>query len=165
MKKSTLDKSLLIKHILLLLKANHQLAISAALQAYNTATDDENIAENKYDTLGLEASYLAQGQARRVAELENDLDIYSKLSPRYFSAGASVSIGALVTVITNKGSEKYFFLGPAAGGLTLNIDDQEISVITPSAPLAQSLIGKKVSDEVTLKLNKQSLVFEILQID
>lgn len=165
MKKSTLDKSLLIKHILVQLEASHQLAVSAALQAYNTATDDENIAENKYDTLGLEASYLAQGQARRVAELENDLDIYSKLSPRYFSAGSPVSIGSLVTVVTNKGDKKYYFLGPAAGGLTLNIDGQEVSVISPSTPLAQSLIGKEIGDEVTLKLNKQSLIFEVHQIN
>ena len=31
-------------------------------------THEENIAENKYDTLGLEAAYLAQGQAQRVNE-------------------------------------------------------------------------------------------------
>lgn len=35
----------------------------AAQTAYEAATHEENIAENKYDTLGLEASYLATGQA------------------------------------------------------------------------------------------------------
>jgi hypothetical protein len=32
---------------------------------YETATHEENIAENKYDTLGLEASYLAAGETGR----------------------------------------------------------------------------------------------------
>jgi len=37
----------------------------AVQAAHETATHEENIAENKHDTLGFEASYLATGQARR----------------------------------------------------------------------------------------------------
>ena len=37
-------------------------AKAAAKRAHETATSEENIAENKYDTLALEAAYLAQGQ-------------------------------------------------------------------------------------------------------
>ena len=40
-------------------------AEQAAQAAHETATHEENIAENKYDTLGLEAAYLATGQVRR----------------------------------------------------------------------------------------------------
>ena len=40
-------------------------AQAAVDRAYEAATHEENIAENKYDTLGLEASYLTQGQSRR----------------------------------------------------------------------------------------------------
>jgi hypothetical protein len=40
-------------------------AEQAVRTAHETATHEENIAENKYDTLGLEAASLATGQARR----------------------------------------------------------------------------------------------------
>jgi hypothetical protein len=47
------------------LRIDLDIAERAAQTAYETATHEENIAENKYDTLGLEASYLAAGQAKR----------------------------------------------------------------------------------------------------
>ena len=36
------------------------------------ATNEESKAENKYDTRGLEASYMAQAQSLRVSELKKD---------------------------------------------------------------------------------------------
>jgi len=39
--------------------------------AHETATHEENIAENKYVTLGLEAAYLATGQARRAEAIRH----------------------------------------------------------------------------------------------
>ena len=48
------------------LRIDLDVAERAAQTAYETATHEENVAENKYDTLGLEASYLATGQARRM---------------------------------------------------------------------------------------------------
>ena len=54
-----MDKELLHKKILAELNRLCQDAIEAAMQAYKTATHEENIADNKYDTLGLEASRFA----------------------------------------------------------------------------------------------------------
>ncbi|WP_236860664.1 hypothetical protein [Candidatus Reidiella endopervernicosa] len=79
-----MNKSELHENILQVLTALCRVANKAAMDAYNTATDDENVAENKYDTLGLEASYLAQGQAQRVAECEADLAVFRQLEPRLF---------------------------------------------------------------------------------
>lgn len=48
-----MNKKLLYKQLLLALAAIHQSAVDAAKRAYDTATDSENIAENRYDTLAL----------------------------------------------------------------------------------------------------------------
>ena len=56
----------------------HQDAINAAKRAHDTATGTESVAENKYDTFGLEASYLAHGQSVRVAECQADLHAYQQ---------------------------------------------------------------------------------------
>jgi hypothetical protein len=46
-------KRRLIDHLIIELEANYQTALTAARRAHSTATDKANIAENKYDTLGL----------------------------------------------------------------------------------------------------------------
>ncbi len=63
-----MDKVTLLAQIVATLEHDVDVLRRAAQTAYETATAEENIAENKYDTLGLEASYLATGQARRTAE-------------------------------------------------------------------------------------------------
>ena len=161
MNKSTTDKAQIIAQIIKLLESNHQQAVNAALQAYNTATDDENIAENKYDTLGLEASYLAQGQAQRVAQLVSDLEIYTNFTPLAFSTETPISLGALITLIDENKQEKILFLGPTAGGLTFKTGDRDISLITPSSPLAKNLIGKKTGDEVKMNIGHQHHAYEV----
>jgi hypothetical protein len=60
-----MDKFLLQQQVLERLAEDLLQAEQAARAAHDTATHEENIAENKYDTLGLEAAYLATGQARR----------------------------------------------------------------------------------------------------
>lgn len=164
MNKTNTDKTALIKHIISLLKSTHQQAVNAAMQAYNTATDDENVAENKYDTLGLEASYLAQGQAQRVAEIEAELEIYSKFKARTFTSRDTIGVGALVKLIDEEDKEKILFLGPSAGGLILSTGNQEISLVTPSAPLAQQLIGKRKGDEIKLNIGNKHRSYEITML-
>ncbi len=60
-----MDKFLLQQRVLKRLAEDLVQVEQAAREAHETATHEENIAENKYDTLGLEAAYLATGQARR----------------------------------------------------------------------------------------------------
>jgi hypothetical protein len=65
------------------LRVDLDIAERAAQTAYETATHEENIAENKYDTLGLEASYLAAGQAKRVEEIRQSLALCQNLMRAY----------------------------------------------------------------------------------
>ena len=57
--------------ILLALEEKLSIARSSTQRAIDAATDEETIPEHKYDTLALEASYLAHGQALRVQESES----------------------------------------------------------------------------------------------
>ncbi|WP_305844875.1 hypothetical protein [Photobacterium leiognathi] len=75
-----MNKQMLLDDIQEKLTLTLQAATEAAMRAYNTATDDENVAENQYDTLALEASYLAHGQAQRVEECKADLSGVSEIT-------------------------------------------------------------------------------------
>ena len=48
----------------------------AAKNTYDVATHEDNKPENKYDTRGLEASYLAGAQAKRVVDMKEVLAIF-----------------------------------------------------------------------------------------
>lgn len=159
-----MNKTLLLKHIVDELKIVHQSALDAATRAYETATDEENAPEHKYDTLSLEASYLAQGQAQRVAECEDDLAIYAKLDIKSFSNEDAVSLGCLLHLADENDTDKYVFLGPAAGGLKITFEGQEIIIVTPSAPLGQALSGSHVDDEVEIHIGGERKVFDIVAI-
>lgn len=159
-----MNKSLLLTRLLQELELIHQGAIDAAMQAYNTATHEENVAENKYDTLGLEAAYLAQGQSRRVAECEADVVAFKKLTATAFSADSPVDVGALVYLKDESDVSQYLFIGPSAGGLKVSFEQQSVTVVTLSSPLGSILQGRVVGDEIGLKLGGREQYYEIVAV-
>ncbi len=57
-------------------------AIKASQQAHSGATHSENTADNKYDTLALEAAYLAHGQSVRIEELQQSINLEKSVRSR-----------------------------------------------------------------------------------
>jgi len=159
-----MNKQTVLHAIIDTLKVDLGVAQRAAQTAYETATHEENIAENKYDTLGLEASYLAAGQARRVEEIRQSLLLYQKLSLAPFDEQRGIQTGDLVTLQTATGAEQQLFLGPDAAGLKIHLENTIITVITARAPLGQSLLGKFEGDELQITVNGSKQSFEVTQI-
>ncbi len=144
-----MDKQALFRAIEDSLRERLAVAERSALQAYEAATHEENVAENKYDTLGLEASYLAQGQAERVREYQADLQRFAKLPLKVFAADEAIGLGAVVRTY-NQDGEQVYFLSPVAGGLRLTVDGVCITLVTPSSPVGQALLGAELGDEIIL---------------
>jgi len=159
-----MNKQTVLQAIIDTLKVDLGVAQRAAQTAYETATHEENIAENKYDTLGLEASYLAAGQARRVEEIRQSLLLYQKLSLAPFDEQRGIQTGDLVTLQTEAGAQQQLFLGPDAAGLKIRLESAIITVITARAPLGQSLLGKFEGDELQITVNGSKQSFEVTQI-
>jgi transcription elongation GreA/GreB family factor len=125
--------------------ATAQAAHAAAIEG---ATHAEAKPENDKDTRGLEQSYLARGQAQRVAELEAAVADTAKLTLRVFTERDPVAITAVVTV-DEDGVEHRFFLVPHGGG---NVLAGDIQVVTPTSPLGRALLGKRIDDELEIVL-------------
>jgi len=145
-----MDKDALRSQIISRLEADYALQLQAAKAAHATATHDENIPDNKYATLGLEASYLAQGYANRAQDILQALNAFRHLTLRSFSENSPIRLTALVELEDDEGQTRLVFLGPAAGGLRLKFDNQEIMVITPASPLGMELIGKRCGELVEI---------------
>ncbi|ARN76420.1 hypothetical protein BST96_14075 [Oceanicoccus sagamiensis] len=155
----------LVRAIIEQLEQELSTAANASQQAHASATHSENIADNKYDTLAVEAAYLAHGQSMRIAELQQAIALYQQFKRPQFSAQSSIQLGALVCIEDDQGQQRHLLLGPAAGGLSLNRNGDIISLITPATPLGQALMGQTLDDEVLLQLNQQQQRFTIVSIE
>lgn len=159
--KMHINKAQLLAYISDCLQDRLNVAKGAAMQAYQQATAKESVAENKYDTFGLEASYLAHGQARRVAECEEDVARFKLLSVKYDVPSDSVKMGALLCLLDDNDVRQWLFLSPVAGGMKLSFQKKGIVLISPESPLGCALLGKAVDDEVVVNLAGQKKYYEI----
>ena len=142
-----MNKTALRDAILLHLRRELAQQVSAAHLARDEAISEESRPENKYDTHSQEAAYLAEGQARLAAEIEESIAHYTSLPLPAFSSDATIALGALVE-IGAAGRSAWYLLGPRAGGIELQLDGRNILVLTPQSPLGRQLLGKRVGDEV-----------------
>ncbi|MBY0316058.1 MAG: GreA/GreB family elongation factor [Bdellovibrionales bacterium] len=163
--KSPLDppelKRQLVSLLLKQLQADLDALMLTAHIAKDAATTEESKAENKYDTRGLEASYLAGAQAKRADEFKVVLHKLSQLDPRNFKSGDPISLTALVQVRINEETEKNFFILPGAGGTKLSLHSSDYHIITTDSVVGQSLVGKRVGDTFEIKINNKLFDYQI----
>ena len=148
-----MNKTLIFKNLTEELTKNLQSALQAAQNTYDIATHEDNKAENKYDTRGLEASYLAGAQAERVRDLKDTLSLITTLKIKNFSEQEKIAHTALIQVEFNQRTSWLLML-PKGGGQSFSYEEATIKVITPESPLGQLLLGKFAGDVVVLN-NKE----------
>ncbi len=159
-----MHKEALLHQIITILTTDLSTLTVAAKAAHAAATHSECLPDNKYDTTGLEASYIAQGQANRAQDIRRSLDRYQKLIVRDFDNETPIRLTALVTIEDDHGSHRRVFLGPDAGGLKLVYADEECVVITPESPLGRALLGKRCGDEVETGGRTSRKMFTIIAV-
>jgi transcription elongation GreA/GreB family factor len=158
-----MNKHTLIKKIVARLTEELQVYFRAANSSRAEATHEQNKAEDKYDTRGLEASYLARGQSKQVAEIESAIAEFEKLAGRKFGDGEAIALGALAELETG-GERSFYFIGPRAGGTEVIHEKREILVITPQSPLGEQLMGRKQGDQPQLNFGGVKQAAKILSV-
>lgn len=157
-----MNKHRLQQTIIEKLQADLVVAKDALQASHEAATHAESKAENKYDTRGLEAAYLADGQRRRVHEIEVALSSYRNL-PVLSHVDQAITMGALVA-LKLAGKQRWVFLGPDAAGLRVVVDDTNVLVISPNAPLGQALLGRCEGDEVEVLVEGRPQHYELITV-
>ena len=108
-----MDKKSVILKVIESLQSELETYIRAAKSSHAEATAEENRAENKYDTRGLEASYLAAGQANKVSKLKSAITAYNDLLNQ--PTHKAIELGSLIE-LDQEGFTEFYFIGPTAGG-------------------------------------------------
>ncbi len=135
----------------------------AARAAQADATDEQSRAENKYDTRGLEASYLAHGQSRQALETIRAREQFTALDRCDLAPGEPIITGALIE-LTGTNETLLYFLGPAAGGMEVACNGREVLVITAQSPLGRVLVGKRRGESVEWGAGNARTVYRVSSI-
>jgi len=156
------EKTRLLEQIVALLDEELELYAKSARAAHEEATHEQSKAENKYDTRGLEASYLARGQSMQALETKEAREAFARLVPRDFSPEETIDLGALVELTMQPGDETaLYFIGPKAGGTEVACDGKTVLVITPQSPLGRLLQGRRVGERVVLEGRRGKITYTI----
>lgn len=154
-----MNKQKIIQTLLLQITEQYERAVSALANAHEAATGDDTKAESKYDTRGLEASYLAAGQASQADELREARALIEAFDFREFEMDEPIGPGALIEGELDD-ETVYFLLAPAGGGLVCETSDGEsVTVLGPSSPLRQHLLGKRSGEILS---EPPLMIFEVM---
>jgi hypothetical protein len=168
-----LDKKDLLVQLIQHLQQEIDVTMNAVNEAHALASHEQSKPENQYDTLALEAAYLAHGQSERIAELQRQVMLLNHFDFLEYNDDSRTAVGALVCVEefdieVNNPDLQWFWLLPVAGGVLLNVGEIEIRTITAKAPLADKLLGSYVGDEILLNLSLNSghkkKQFEVIEL-
>ena len=158
-----MDKRLVMEAIIARLGNDLAVLCKAARASHAEATHESSKAENKYDTRGLEASYLADGQVLQTEETELTIVQFQKLSLTDFKPTDPVAIGALVEVKC-RNRTSFYFIGPRGGGVEVEVAGKEIDVLTPHAPLGKMLVGKPPGSKFKLGEGAKAVEHQIVSV-
>lgn len=130
--------------------------------AADEATSDETRSEGKYDTRSIEASYLARGQAERVASLRAALS-WARSVPRAARAEhAPIGTGSILQVHSEGQGSSWLIIASIGGGGRFLVAGEAVRTITPQSPLGRALLGAVVDDVVEVDVRGGRREVEVL---
>jgi transcription elongation GreA/GreB family factor len=158
-----MDKHELVKRVLEKLEAERRTLAEAALNTYEAATHEESEAEDQYDTRGLEASYLAGAQAKRVAEIDQFISSLRFLDAKDFKNDEPISATALVE-LDHDGKTTWCFLLPKGGGMSVEFEGHQVQIVTPKSPMGEALVGRHSGDLALVDTGRETREYEIVSV-
>jgi len=134
---------------------------SMAEMARDEATSAETKAEGKYDTRATEASYLARGQAWRIAELRKLRSWLMTDSARAPTVPPCVQIGALVRV--DGARSEWLYVAPVGGGKAL-VNGTTVRIVSLVSPLGAAMEGLEVGDGFEVDTPRGRREYEVVAV-
>ena len=154
-----MKKTTILKAVLAELENDLHRLQAANEDASAGATSSEARAETKWDTCGLESSYLARGHALQFKALAAHVhELRSFFIPSF--KGKPIGSGALVEV-EQSGEAMLFFLLPCGGGVEVTVEGREVTVITPESPVGAALLDKNEGDTYSFRVGSTEKILNV----
>ncbi len=136
-----MDRTIAIHAVMATLDEALDAVERAAAMARDEVASEETKPEGKYDTRATEASYLARGQAWRVAALRRLRAWFDTLDPN--RAPEVITVGSLVSLSGPRAG--WVFVAPDSGPRVV-VDGEHLRVISPASPLGQAMADLEAGD-------------------
>ena len=153
------NKVKVLDAVLAKLEEELRVQLKGQAAAAEGATHAEARAETKWDTCGLEQSYLARGLARQCEALAIQVEELRAFKPTA-SSDKPIGFGALIEIEMD-GDRDLFFLLDCGGGTEAEVDGWKITVITPESPLGAVLLGKASGDRYTIGTGSGGMILSV----
>lgn len=158
------QKQALFADLIARLVGEFQTLVAQQRATHAGATHEEAKPENDKDTRALEQSYLARGQAKRVAAVEQEVSRLRALWPRAHDTSSPIALGALLVTEEDGRPARVLLLAPAGAGQVLPSALGDVHVITPQSPLGRVLIGAFEGDDVEVRGPNGLRVVSVLEV-
>lgn len=158
-----LNKSSILAQFIEHFEREHAALTQSAKAAHEAATHEEAKSEDKHDTRATEASYLAKGQAVRVAEIERMIVEFRSYLDTHSKVFLKVHPGALIE-LNSEGKTLITFFALTGGGSQISFEGKTISVTTPKSPLGEAIDGLSVNDAAEVETKSGSKEYLIRKI-
>jgi hypothetical protein len=135
-----MNKAAILTAIVDAIRAEFDSLRSTSQKTRAAGNDPESKAEGKYDTRSTEDNYLADGLARQAHAAAQAGAAYQDFAPAAFGPDTPIDVGALVE-LAFPDETRWFFLGPAGGGIEVMCDGVPVTTLTPESPLGRQLMG------------------------
>lgn len=157
------NKKDILEKVIAEIESSLMAALRLSKEAHTAATHEESKAEDKYDTRGLEASYLAGAQSQRAEVLEKSIHVLKEQFTHLLQTSDSITVGSLVH-LKCESKESFVFLLPYGAGVNFPVNGKKIQVVTLQSPLGMELEGKSIGDTFEWQLGANSKEYEILNV-
>jgi transcription elongation GreA/GreB family factor len=76
-----------------------------------------------------------------------------------------IQLGALIRLRSSDGEARVILFGSAAGGETIQVDGEEITIVTAQSPLGQAVLGKTVGDTFKIKIGRVAQTLTVMSVE
>ncbi len=154
-----MDKTGLLRAVIGQVEAKLQELRAGYGAARDAVLSTPHVMKSKREVFGQESAYLANALALNIQEREFELRSLQGL--RLPGGPDRVALGCLVGVGETDGSVVgWYLILPVCGGMQVPIGEPgtAVRVVTPGTPMAKSLMGRSVGDEVRLPTSPPRIV-------
>ena len=142
-------------------KKNAEQSLETTRQA---AIDAPGAMQSHSDTTKWQMSRRAEAIEQSIFETQQALGVLKRLMdhPPTITKGSNYAIIEVENL--DDGSRAKYFLLPAGGGDTYEVDGEKITALTMSAPLARVLVGTVAGDEVEITTQGKTKRFVVVSV-
>lgn len=155
-----MDKSYIKNFLIDKIKVEIELQKKIVEDTKNFKSHGDLKSEGKYDTRAIEAGYLADGQRKRLEELELDLQMLEDIP---LDECSSIQIGS-VAQLEHLGQSRWYYFAPNCGGMMVQDKEQTFLVISVFSPLGNEAVGLSSGDEFSVETPKEERHYKVIKV-